>query len=180
MTTDAMLAEAPQLRPLGVGDIIDRVFRMYRQRPALFLTLSAIPNLIAVLISQGARLLWPNAFVNFDEFTFLNDPNELFRVFQTQTAGRSGDLVVGLISVIPQSLGIAALTYAAANMHLGRPVAIGAALRAALVDVPRLIVTLLVVLIAFLLIYFLGVALSALTVSIAGIFVVLVFVVVIA
>src|SRR6266850_1695977 len=37
-------AEAPQLRPLGVGDIVDRVFSMYRQRALLFAALSSIPR----------------------------------------------------------------------------------------------------------------------------------------
>src|ERR1700752_1064222 len=111
MTTPAM-AEAPQLRPLGVGDMIDRVFRMYRQRPLLFLTLSAVPNLIAVLISQGARLAFPTWFFDFDQFQFVNAPNQMFGLLreQAQRAG-PGDTIVGLISLFPQAVGIAALTY---------------------------------------------------------------------
>ncbi|TMC25998.1 MAG: hypothetical protein E6J19_06700 [Chloroflexi bacterium] len=171
MTMEAPLgstAEAPQLRPLGVGDIIDRVLRMYRQRPVLFLTLSAIPNLIGVLIAQGARLVWPNAFLDFDQFAFLNDPNRMLAQLQAQQ-GRSGDTIVGLVSVIPQSLGIAALTYAAANMYLGRPVAIGAAFRAALADVPRLILTLFVLVIVLFGIWFAAIFVSTLPAVISGI-----------
>ena len=146
MTTEATAitaTEAPQLRPLGIGDIIDRVFRMYRQRPLLFLTLSAIPNLFIVLITQAAHLIWPDAFIDLNQFAFIDDPNRMLDVFQRQ-AGRTGDSIIGLISIFPQSLGIAALTYAAANTHLGRPVAIGAALRTGLADVPRLLVTIFV------------------------------------
>ena len=35
-------APAPQLRPLGVGDIVDRVFSMYRQRALLFAALEGL------------------------------------------------------------------------------------------------------------------------------------------
>src|SRR2546430_4350877 len=126
MTTQPM-AEAPQLRPLGIGDMIDRVFRMYRQRPLLFLTLSAVPNLIAVIVSQGGRLLFPTWFIDFDQFSFVNNPTQALDLLQQQ-AGRAGpgDTIVGLISLIPQSVGIAGLTFAAANMYLGRPVQLGA------------------------------------------------------
>ncbi|MBM4433759.1 MAG: hypothetical protein FJ028_01350 [Chloroflexi bacterium] len=38
------------LRPLGVGDIVDRVFGTYRQRPLMFLAVAAIPFLVLVLV----------------------------------------------------------------------------------------------------------------------------------
>src|SRR5439155_1040228 len=41
---------APALRPLGVGDILDRVFNLYRGRPLLFLALAAIPYFVFVLV----------------------------------------------------------------------------------------------------------------------------------
>ena len=43
------MQEGAQLRPLGVGDIVDRVFGIYRQRPLMFLTVAAIPELILYL-----------------------------------------------------------------------------------------------------------------------------------
>jgi hypothetical protein len=169
MTTQPM-AEAPQLKPLGIGDMIDRVFRMYRQRPLLFLTLSAVPNLVAVIISQGARLLFPTWFIGFDQLSFVNDPAQAFNMLQQQ-ASRSGpgDAIVGLISLFPQAVSIAALTYAAANMYLGRPVQLGAAFRAALADVPRLLVTLLVVFIVGVLIWIASIAVTAIPIALTGI-----------
>ncbi|TMF60331.1 MAG: hypothetical protein E6I20_14370 [Chloroflexi bacterium] len=47
---------APALRPLGVGDILDRVFNLYRGRPLLFLALAAIPYFVFVLV-LGVLLL---------------------------------------------------------------------------------------------------------------------------
>src|SRR5712691_9285395 len=48
--------EAPQLRPLGVGDIVDRVFSMYRQRALLFAVLAAVPYLALFLVIGGIAL----------------------------------------------------------------------------------------------------------------------------
>jgi hypothetical protein len=128
----------------------------------LFLTLSAIPNLISVLIAQGARLIWPDAFINFDELQFINDPQQMLRALQDQMATAApGDTIVGFVSIIPQSLSIAALTFAAANTYLGRPVSVGGALRAALVDIPRLIVTLVVLIIAIILVWVVGIIASS-------------------
>ena len=42
--------EVPQLRPLGVGDIVDRVFALYRSRPLLYIAASAVPYLLFVLV----------------------------------------------------------------------------------------------------------------------------------
>jgi hypothetical protein len=160
MTTELM--PTVQLKPLGIGDIIDRVFRMYRQRPLLFLTLSAIPNLTSVLIAQGARLVWPDAFIDFDQFQFINDPQQMLSELQRQVnTSAPGDTIVGFISIIPQSLSIAALTFAAANTYLGRPVSVGSALRAALTDIPRLILTLVVLVIAIVVVWIAAIVASA-------------------
>jgi len=43
-------SDGPTLRPLGVGDIVDRVFGIYRQRPLMFITIAAIPYLLLVLV----------------------------------------------------------------------------------------------------------------------------------
>jgi len=42
--------QAPELRPLGVGDVLDRTFNVYRSKPVLFLALSAIWYLALVLV----------------------------------------------------------------------------------------------------------------------------------
>ncbi len=42
--------EGAALRPLGVGDIVDRVFAIYRARPLMFLAIAAIPYLLLALV----------------------------------------------------------------------------------------------------------------------------------
>jgi len=41
---------APTLKPLGVGDVLDRTFNLYKQRPLLFIALSAIWYLLLVIV----------------------------------------------------------------------------------------------------------------------------------
>src|ERR671937_75713 len=43
-------APAPALKPLGVGDVLDRTFNVYKQRPLLFIALSAIWYLLLVIV----------------------------------------------------------------------------------------------------------------------------------
>lgn len=43
-------SEGAALRPLGVGDIVDRVFAIYRQRPIMFIAVAAIPQLLLYLL----------------------------------------------------------------------------------------------------------------------------------
>ena len=154
--------ETVQLRPLGVGDIIDGVLRMYRQRPWLFLTLAAIPNLISVLIAEGARLLWPNEFVDFDQLAFVNDPQLFLQQFRDLSAGRPGDTIVFFISLIPQSFSIAALTFAAANTYLGRRVSVGSALRVGVEDLLRVLFTFVVIVIVGAIVYIAAIVVSTL------------------
>ncbi|HEX9437614.1 MAG TPA: hypothetical protein VGA16_10710 [Candidatus Limnocylindria bacterium] len=44
------MQEGAALRPLGVGDIVDRVFAIYRARPLMFLAIAAIPYLLLALV----------------------------------------------------------------------------------------------------------------------------------
>ena len=43
-------ASALALKPLGVGDVLDRTFNVYKQRPLLFIALSAIWYLLLVIV----------------------------------------------------------------------------------------------------------------------------------
>src|SRR5918994_7471483 len=63
--------EAPQLRPLGVGDIVDRVFALYRGRPMLFLALAAIPYLIFFLIIGVLGVAFAATFISLGAFADL-------------------------------------------------------------------------------------------------------------
>src|SRR5216683_3354864 len=61
--------ETPQLRPLGVGDIVDRVFALYRARPLLFLAIAALPYLVLVLVITVLALVFAASFIGFVNIT---------------------------------------------------------------------------------------------------------------
>jgi hypothetical protein len=140
--------EAPQLRPLGVGDIVDRVFSMYRQRAVLFMTLSAVPYLAlflvigGIILSVGSQLTPLVAF--FNQFsTAPVSPNLVFT--PTIAAAFFTLIVVGLIasliSVLFLSVQIGSLVDAAAARYLGRETSVGASFRAGLRVAPKIIGT---------------------------------------
>src|SRR5437773_1582356 len=56
-------APAPQLRRLGVGDIVDRVFALYRAQPVLFIAIATVPYLILVLVIVGLGLAFATSFI---------------------------------------------------------------------------------------------------------------------
>src|SRR5947209_13595211 len=122
--------EAPQLRPLGVGDIVDRVFSMYRQRALLFMALAAVPYLALFLVIGGlvlslaAQLAWLGPFL--DSLTAPNfrapnptfTPSSLFFLIAFAVAA-------SLISVLFLSVQIGSLVDAAAARYLGKETTVG-------------------------------------------------------
>ena len=140
--------EAPQLRPLGVGDIVDRVFSMYRQRALLFAALAAVPYLALFLVIGGMALSLGSQLAPLAPFIEdLATPGQVPNVnFTPQVAGAVFALVVivvvaGLISVLFLSVQIGSLVDAAAARYLGRETTIGASFRAGLRVAPKIIGT---------------------------------------
>jgi hypothetical protein len=136
--------EAPQLRPLGVGDIVDRVFALYRGRPGLFLALAAIPYLVFFLLIGVIGAAFAATFISLGTFAELT----------TATPGRAAltpalvsaliaalffGLIAIVIAIVIFSAQSAALIEAAAARHLGRDVSLGAAFRTGLRAAPRVI-----------------------------------------
>jgi hypothetical protein len=145
--------DAPQLRPLGIGDIVDRVFSVYRQRPILFIALAAVPYLALFLVIGGIALslgsllapLGPYIDALSDSLTVTTGtpPN----VPITPAIGTAiVTLIVlgvigGLISVLFLSVQIGSLVDAAAARYLGRETTVGASFRAGLRVAPKIIAT---------------------------------------
>lgn len=126
-------AEAPALRPLGVGDIVDRVFGLYRQRPLLYLTIAAIPYLLLVLIVAlltagfAASALVAIAPLLAGDIDPANVRVERF-------APMIGTLIVFAIAVGVAAIAVslvqsASLVAAMAERYLGRDTTVGEALR---------------------------------------------------
>lgn len=148
--------EAPQLRPLGVGDIVDRVFALYRSRPLLYLAAAAIPYLVFVLLIAGVTLALAASFSGLAEFANAialgATPNPA--VF----ASAIGTFFVFILfiviaAVLILSLQTTALVYAMSARYLGRQVTLGETLRAGLRAAPRVIGTGLLIFIALVLMW---------------------------
>jgi len=126
-------SDAAALRPLGVGDIVDRVFGIYRQRPLMFLAIAAIPYLLLVLLIAvltatlaGSALLALAPLLTGDV-----SPGTLqFDRF----APILGTLLLFLVLVVIAALGVslvqsASLITAMASRYMGKDATVGAALR---------------------------------------------------
>jgi hypothetical protein len=145
--------DAPQLRPLGVGDIVDRVFSLYRQRPLLFLALSAIPYLALFLviggiaISVGALLTPLGPFIDSLSDALAVTGGDRPNVALTPVIASAivtiivVVVVAVLVSVLFLSVQIGSLVDAAAARYLGRETSVGASFRAGLRVAPKIIAT---------------------------------------
>lgn len=141
--------DAPQLRPLGVGDIVDRVFSMYRQRALLFAALSAVPYLALFLVIGGIALSLGTQLAPLGPFVAtLSDPafTPANTALTPAIATALFTLIVfaavaGLISVLFLSVQIGSLVDAAAARYLGRETTVGASFRAGMRAAPKIIGT---------------------------------------
>jgi len=142
--------EAPQLRPLGVGDIVDRVFSMYRQRALLFAALAAVPYLALFLVIGGIALSLGSQLTPLGPFldsltvrTATGPPNvtitpAIASAFFTLVVF---GVVASLVSVLLLSVQIGSLVDAAASRYLGREATVGSSFRAGLRVAPKIIGT---------------------------------------
>jgi uncharacterized membrane protein len=136
--------ETVQLRPLGVGDIVDRVFALYRARPLLFLAASAVPYLLFLLVVAVATFSLFTTEYAARIASLANDA----ATGATQDPGRLADTLVGLLwfalfvviaALVLLSPQTAALVYATSQRYLGKDVTLGDAFRAGLRATPRVI-----------------------------------------
>src|ERR1700682_249199 len=167
--------ETPQLRPLGVGDIVDRVFALYRSRPLLYIAVAAVPYLVFILVLAGATLALVGTFVGFAQFANLlaagDVPNPAqFAAAMVSFAGFVLFIVVAAVVIL--STQTTALVYAMSARYLGRQVTLGEAFRAGVRAAPRVIFTGLLIFLTFLvfwiaLVVIMAVSQQALVVAVA-------------
>ena len=128
---------APALRPLGVGDVLDRTFNVYRARPLLFVGLSALWYLVLVIVFIVLGLA---AFAGVIA-TFARQANQ--QTFDPTTlAGAAAGfiafvIVAVLIAILLFSAQSASLVRAAAQRYLGKEATIGEAFNVGLRASPR-------------------------------------------
>ena len=141
--------EAPQLRQLGIGDIVDRVFALYRSRPVLFFALAAPPYLVLtlVVIAVGAThietLNQVTSDVLADRPIAPGVAADLFTTVVTLT------IVGGFAAILLLSMQIASLVDAMSARYLGRTVDLGASFANGLRAAPRLVAAALILFVLF-------------------------------
>ena len=148
--------EAPQLRPLGVGDIVDRVFALYRSRPLLYVAASAVPYLLFVLLLAGVTLALAASFLGLADFanaTALGGTPDPAVFVSAIGSFFVFILFVVVAAVVILSLQTTALVYAMSARYLGRQVTLGETLRAGLRASPRVIATGLLIFIGIILVW---------------------------
>lgn len=148
--------EAPQLRPLGVGDIVDRVFALYRSKPLLYIALAAVPYLIFILVIAVATLALAGTFVGLAGFANLLAAGDVPDPAQFAAAVISFIgfvLFIVVAAVVILSAQTTALVYAMSARYLGRQVTLGEAFRAGLRATPRVIGAGLLIFVLFVLLW---------------------------
>jgi hypothetical protein len=128
--------QAPALRPLGIGDVVDRVFGMYRARPVLFLVVSAIPYLILAILLAVLGVGFAGSFAGGLDAT--PDASDLDPALVS--AALTFGLAFVLIAIVVFSVQSAALVHAASERYHGRETTIGESLRVGLRASLRLII----------------------------------------
>lgn len=119
----------PDLRPLSMGEILDRTFTLYRGHFGLFIGISTIPYLLVLLLQ-----------LTQDVFTFSAVKMPQPPVHQLQgaaapfsTGGVAAIVVFGLlaavVSVLAYLLAQGATVLAVSELYLGRPTTIGDSFR---------------------------------------------------
>ncbi len=114
------------LRPLSLGEILDRTFSLYRQNFLLFLGITALPNLLVLALNLAQTI-----------FTKYPPPRTQTPVEQLQGGPGAGLLAFGVIGIL---VGIiiyfvsylfaqGGTVYAVSELYLGRQTSIGASLR---------------------------------------------------
>ena len=143
------MQEAPVLRPLSVGDIVDRMLRLLRADPVLFIGIALIPTLIADVLQRVAGLTQTfdasqfNAVFNTAPGATPTFPRQL----QPVNAGLAA--VVAIVSVILSVFQAAALTHAIGQRYLGHAETIGGAYSIGVRALPRLLLSALAIAFAF-------------------------------
>ncbi len=123
-----------ELRPLSLGELLDRTFSLYRSHFWLFIGLAAIPYLI---------LLGPGLLIDSAQVLLPNNP-----VVAGLTAGLL-TLLVALGTLIAYGLTQAATVFAVSEVYLGRSISIREAYSRVYGDIGRVIFVLILVGVGF-------------------------------
>jgi len=157
------MQDAPTLRPLGVGDIIDRVIRLLRTRPMLYVLIAGLPALVVAVVD---RLVGISRTFDLNDFIPTVGPSgqPVAPAIANQPVGVAPTLVqvfTALVAVFQA----AALVEAVSRRYLGGDVSVSEAYSRGLRATGRIIGAAIVA--AVLLLLLVGIPLAALA-AVAG------------
>ena len=116
------------LRPLSLGELLDRTFTLYRGHFLLFLGISAIPQVFVLVIQLAQALVAPASNI----FSLPN-PNLPAQMPQFSVTGFAYMLAfmfaAGIVSVVAYLLSQGATVIAVSDLYLGRTTTLGGAFR---------------------------------------------------
>ena len=114
-----------ELRPLSLGEILDRTFSLYRRNFLLFLGITAIPHLLVLVLNLVQVLIVkaPNTVPVRTTTQFQAGPANSFLAF-----GIVGGILALIIYVVSFLFAQGGTIYAVSDLYLGRPTTIGASL----------------------------------------------------
>ncbi|KAA3665545.1 MAG: hypothetical protein DWQ04_00070 [Chloroflexi bacterium] len=112
----------PELRPLSLGQLLDRAFRLYRNNFLVFIGIIAITQLPAILMQIGLSSF--TALDSTDAFLQSQDPDAMIELLPIIGIAAGVTILLGLVSGIFAIIGTAAMTRAVADNYLGKSVTI--------------------------------------------------------
>jgi hypothetical protein len=110
------------LRPLSLGEILDRTFTLYRRNFLLFLGITAIPHLLLLAFNIVQAMLTP-APVPVSAPTVENFQGSVPAVFGGVLF--FGIVAGGLVLLLAWLFSLGATVFAVSDLYLGRPTSIG-------------------------------------------------------
>ncbi|MEK6224988.1 MAG: hypothetical protein AABM40_01690 [Chloroflexota bacterium] len=154
-------AQVPMLRPLGVGDVLDRTFTVYRSKPLVFMGLAAIWYLVLFLVFIVlAVAIFAGALAAFSRQATTPSPEQIAGA----AVGIIGFvIVVVIVAILAFSAQSASLVHVASRRYLAKDVAIGESFRAGLSASGRLFLAGVLVFLAILGVWAVLLILAALT-----------------
>lgn len=112
------------LRPLSLGEILDRAFTLYRRNFLLFLGINAIPHLLTLFFGliQTSMIKFPISTPGTQ-----TSPPSLFSLFDTMPFGLAGMVLGSILGICVYLFALGGTVHAVSDLYLGVPTSIGQA-----------------------------------------------------
>lgn len=149
------------LQPLSVGDMVDRVLRLYRANPLLFFSIAVLPALV-IQVLQHAFGVSQTFDLNDFSAAFATPGRGAVVPRQFQPANSGAYAIIGIFAALISIVQAGALIDAIGNRYLGRPGSVRDAYARGLRAAPRLILSGVIVVAVFVAVFLILIAAVAL------------------